>query len=175
MNRTKKIILSGLFLALCMILPFITGQIPQVGNMLSPMHIPVLLCGFICGPLWGGIIGFIAPALRFLIFGAPPIMPIGISMMFELATYGIVAGLLYKKNRGKKIAIYFNLILAMIGGRVIWGSVMQILSMQIGFDFTWEIYAMQAFVTALPGIIVHILLIPPIIILMEKRIQNYDG
>ncbi len=175
MNRTKKIILSGLFLALCMILPFMTGQIPQIGNMLSPMHIPVLLCGFICGPLWGGIIGFIAPALRFVIFGAPPIMPIGISMMFELATYGIVAGILYKKNREKKGAIYFSLIIAMIVGRVIWGSVMQILSMQIGFDFTWKIYVMQAFVTALPGIIVHILLIPPIIILMKKRIQNYDG
>jgi len=174
MNRTKKVIVSGICLALCMILPFLTGQIPQIGNMLSPMHIPVLLCGFICGPLWGAIIGLVAPALRFVLLGMPPIMPIGISMMFELATYGMVAGVIYSQKRRSKVYLFLGLIVAMIAGRIIWGSTMLLLARLVGFDFTWKLFFAEAFITALPGIILQILIIPPIISVSEKRIGIYD-
>ena len=82
-NSTRQIVLAAMFLALCMVLPFITGQIPAIGQALSPMHIPVLIAGFVCGPLWATVIGFIAPLLRFALFGMPPIMPTGIAMAFE--------------------------------------------------------------------------------------------
>lgn len=89
----RKIVYSALFLALAMVLPFLTGQIPEIGAALSPMHIPAILCGFICGWPWGLAVGFISPILRSLIFGMPPMMPKAIGMAFEIATYGAVSGL----------------------------------------------------------------------------------
>lgn len=173
-NKTRKIVISGVCLALCMLLPFLTGQIPQIGQMLAPMHIPVLLCGFLCGPLWGGIIGFIAPLLRFILFQAPPLVPTGIPMMFELAAYGTMAGILYKYSKKKNRNIFFALIGAMLIGRIIWGIAMVIFSLLNGWEFTLSMFLTQAFVTALPGILFHILIIPPIIMVVGKRMQSYD-
>ena len=97
MNKhVKKLIYSAVFLALCMVLPFLTGQIPQIGQALSPMHIPVLLCGFVCGWPWGLAVGFIAPLLRSLIFQMPPMWPGAVAMAFELAAYGFTSGILFK-------------------------------------------------------------------------------
>ena len=90
----RRLILAAMFLALAMVLPILTGQLQQTGNALCPMHILVLLCGFFCGPWYALAVGAIAPLLRFLLFGMPPLMPIGIAMCFELATYGFVSGLL---------------------------------------------------------------------------------
>ena len=93
-KQTKPLysmVLAALFLALAMVLPLLTGQIPQIGQALCPMHIPVLLCGFFCGPWYGLAVGAIAPLLRFLLFGMPPIMPTGVAMCFELAVYGLLA------------------------------------------------------------------------------------
>ncbi len=78
------------------VLPFLTGQIPEIGSMLSPMHIPVLICGIICGWKYGILVGAITPILRSVIFHMPPMYPTAISMAFELATYGFVSGLLFK-------------------------------------------------------------------------------
>ena len=71
-NRLRRLVYSALFLALALLLPFLTGQIPQIGSALNPMHIPVLLCGFVCGWPWGLAVGLIAPLLRHLLFGMPP-------------------------------------------------------------------------------------------------------
>ena len=101
-HKTKKLCFAGLSLALCLILPFFTGQIPEIGNMLSPMHIPVLLCGLICGPVYGALVGFIAPFLRYFLFNMPPLIPSapggpsGLSMAFEMAAYGFVSGVCIK-------------------------------------------------------------------------------
>ena len=88
----KKITLSAMFLAIGLVLPFLTGQIPEIGSMLLPMHIPVLLCGLICGWQYGGAVGLIVPLLRNLLFGMPP-MPGAVSMAFDLAAYGLIIGL----------------------------------------------------------------------------------
>ena len=97
MNKhIKKLVYSAVFLALCMVLPFLTGQIPEIGQALSPMHIPVLLCGFACGWPWGLAVGFIAPILRSLLFQMPAMWPNAVAMAFELATYGFCSGILFK-------------------------------------------------------------------------------
>ena len=95
-NRIVKITLSGMFLGLALVLPFLTGQIPEIGSMLCPMHIPVLLCGYLCGGTWGLIVGLMAPLLRSMIFGMPPMFPTAVCMAFELAIYGLSAGVLYR-------------------------------------------------------------------------------
>lgn len=169
-SKTKlyRMILAAMFLALALILPFLTGQIPEIGNALCPMHLPVLLCGFFCGPWYALTIGFAAPLLRFLIFGMPPLMPTGIAMCFELAGYGLAAGLLYQLLPKKKQYIYVSLIGSMIFGRIIWGTARAALYGVGKSEFGWSAFIAGAFLNAIPGIILQIVLIPILVIALEK-------
>ena len=168
-NRAiRRMVSAAVCLALCMVLPFLTGQIPQVGSALSPMHIPVLLAGFLCGPWWAMAVGAVAPLLRFALFGMPPIFPTGVAMCFELAAYGLVSGLLYARLPKKTVNIYVSLVAAMLAGRVVWGIVRVALSGVAGQPFTWAAFMAGAFANAVPGIIVHILLIPVIVMALRK-------
>ena len=168
--RIQKLVISAVCLALCMVLPFLTGQIPEIGSMLSPMHIPVLLCGFICGPAWAAVVGAIAPLLRFALFGMPPLFPTGVAMCVELATYGAVSGVLYHLLPRKPINIYVSLIAAMLAGRIVWGIVHVVLSGVTGSAFTWAAFMAGAFTQAIPGIILHIVLIPVIVLALQKAL-----
>ncbi|MBQ9993750.1 MAG: ECF transporter S component [Clostridia bacterium] len=167
-NNVKKLTFSALCLALCMVLPFLTGQIQQIGNALCPMHIPVLLCGFICGWQYGLVVGLIAPVLRFAIFSMPPLLPIGIAMSFELAAYGAFAGLLYKKFPRRAGFIYPALALSMLIGRLVWGCARYVISLFYGGEFTLPMFIAGGFTTAIPGIICHILLIPIIVLALRR-------
>ena len=164
-ENNRKLTLSGMFLAMALLMPFLTGQIPQVGSMLCPMHIPVILCGFFCGGLWGLLVGAVAPILRSFLFGMPPLFPAAFCMMFELAVYGLVAGVLYRALPKKKWAVYGALVCAMVLGRVVWGLVMHFC---IGGGFGMEAFLAGAVTTALPGIVLQLVLIPVIVIAMEK-------
>lgn len=164
----KKMILAGMFLALAFVLPFLTGQIPQIGNMLLPMHIPVLLCGFVCGWPYGLFVGFVVPILRSLIFAMPPMYPIALAMAFELAVYGMLTGLFYKLFPKKTLFIYLDLILAMIGGRAAWGIVMLFATGIGGNLLSFGDFIAAVFTTAVPGIIVQIVVIPVLIALLQK-------
>ena len=157
---TRKLVFAALLLALAMVLPFLTGQIPQIGQALCPMHIPVLLCGFVCGPIYAMAVGFIAPLLRFALFGMPPIFPTGVSMAFELLTYGLVAGLCYKHLPRRRINIYASLLIAMVAGRLVWGVVRFILTGLQPAKFGLAAFWAGAVAGSVPGIIVHIVLIP---------------
>ena len=166
--QVRKLTYAALFLALALVLPFLTGQIPEIGSRLCPMHIPVLLCGFLCGWPWGLAVGFIAPLLRSLLFGMQPLFPAAVAMAFELAVYGGVAGWLYLKLPRKNISLYIALLIAMIAGRVVWGVVRLILAGLSGKTFTWAMFIAGAFVDALPGIILQIALIPLLVIALER-------
>ncbi|MDE5892044.1 MAG: ECF transporter S component [Acetatifactor sp.] len=171
-KNVKNLCLSAVCLALCMVLPLLTGQIPQIGNALSPMHIPVLMCGLLCGWPYGLIIGFIAPLLRFLLFGMPPLMPTGLAMMFELAAYGAISGLLLRLFPSKLPFLYVSLIGAMLGGRIIWGIARFILGLAVGPAFTFSAFLSGAFISAIPGIICHILLVPPVVIGVRRALRD---
>lgn len=168
-NNVKTLVLAALFLALALVLPFLTGQIPEIGSMLCPMHIPALLCGFFCGWPWGLAVGFIAPLLRSVTFGMPPMFPVAICMAFELATYGAVSGALYAKLPRKNASVYISLLTAMVAGRLVWGAARFVCA---GLDvsaFGLSAFWAGAVVTAVPGIIVQILLIPVLVMALEKR------
>lgn len=165
---TKNIVFSGVFLALGLILPFFTAQIPSIGRQLLPMHIPVLICGFVLGWPYGLIVGFIVPLLRSMLFTMPPMYPTAVAMAFELAVYGLMSGLLYKLLPKKNIFIYITLILSMICGRIVWGVVSLLLYTFGGNAFTWSIFMSGAFINAIPGIIIQIVFIPPIILALKK-------
>lgn len=163
----KKLVLAALCLALCLVLPFLTGQIPQIGTMLAPMHIPVLLCGFLCGWPYALVVGLIAPLLRHVLFGMPPIMT-ALVMTFELAAYGAFSGIFYKLLPKKNAYLYVALILAMLAGRVVYGVASLIILGISGSAFTFQAFLTGAFLTAWPGILCHIILIPLIVIALKK-------
>lgn len=167
MQRTdlKNLVLGAMFLALCLVLPLFTGQIPTVGSMLLPMHLPVLLCGFVCGWPYGLAVGAIAPLLRSVTFGMPPMMPTAVAMAFELAAYGFLCGLLYKALPKRIAFVYVSLLLSMVGGRIIWGFVMYLIT---GSALTFEVFLSAAIINAVPGIILQIVLIPLIVIALNR-------
>lgn len=168
-TNVKKLILAALFLAMALVLPFLTGQIPEVGSMLCPMHIPALLCGFFCGWPWGLMVGFVAPVLRSVTFGMPPMFPVAICMAFELATYGAVSGALYQKLPKKKSSIYVALLVAMVVGRLVWGAAQFVCLGLTGSSFTMSAFWAGAVASAIPGIIVQIILIPILVMALEKH------
>lgn len=168
MNSVKKIILTGLFITLTLIMPFFTAQIPSIGSMLLPMHIPVLLAGFVCGGKIGLIVGFVSPLLRSMLFTMPPLFPTATAMAFELAAYGFITGFLYNKLGRTKVSMYCSLISAMLLGRVVWGIVMYCCLAINGGSFGFEAFMAGAFLNAGIGILVQLILIPSLVLLLEK-------
>ncbi|MBQ9699507.1 MAG: ECF transporter S component [Lachnospiraceae bacterium] len=169
----KRLGLSALFIAMGIVLPFFTGQIPRVGNMMLPMHIPVFICGFLCGWKYGLIVGFTLPLLRSVIFGMPVLYPAAIAMSMELATYGLVCGLLYVLSKKKSImSIYVSLIVAMVLGRVVWGISEVILLGIKGNTFSYQMFIGGAFLNAIPGIVLQLVLIP-IVVKKVRGIWKY--
>lgn len=167
-TNLKKLIYAAICLALCMVLPLLTGQIPQIGKQLSPMHIPVFLCGFLCGWPWGLAVGAIAPILRSVLFGMPALYPDAVVMLFELATYGAVTGLLYRILPRKPWSVYVALVCAMLIGRLVWGAAKWLLLGLSGTPFTLQMFLAGAFVNAIPGIILHLVLVPVIVLALNK-------
>ena len=179
MKMKKKSIIDlvycGVFIALGILLPFITFQNQKLGQILCLMHIPVLLCGFLCGWPWGLAVGFIAPLLRSVTFGMPPLFPTATAMAFELAAYGALAGILYAKLPQKPLYTYVALLLAMLGGRVVWGLVMFALTGISDTTFSFSVFVTDAFAKAIPGIVLHIVLIPAIVLALRKARLTLNG
>ena len=171
-----KIAYSALFLAIALVLPFFTGQIREIGNMLLPMHIPVLLCGFICGWQCGLAVGFCAPLLRSVLFGMPLLYPNAISMAFELAAYGLICALIYGSFKRKNIiTAYISLIVAMLGGRIVWGIVQTVILGLSGKSFFFTMFISSAFVNAVPGIILQLAVIPALVLIISKLVLKEEN
>lgn len=169
MNNVKKLAVTAMLFAVGMVLPFFIGQIPAIGKMLLPMHIPVLLCGFIVGWQYGALIGFLLPIVRGLVFGMPPLYPNAVAMAFEMAAYGFVSGYLYSHARWQCTKmLYISLVTAMLAGRLVWAFAEVILLGIGGNTFTWEMFATGAFLNAIPGIIVQLVLIPLIMVALRR-------
>lgn len=165
-----------MFLALGLVLPFLTGQVPEIGNMLLPMHIPVMLCGLICGAQYGATVGFITPLLRSLLFARPVMFPSAVAMAFELAAYGLVIGLIFAILKKKSIfTLYISLVSSMLAGRAVWGAVMSLLLMN-GKGFTLAAFVSGAFATAVPGIVLQLVIIPAVMIILDRaHLVSFGG
>ncbi|MBQ3029342.1 MAG: DUF1893 domain-containing protein [Lachnospiraceae bacterium] len=169
-TKNEKIAVTGMLLALGILLPFATSHgfgIP--GTVLLPMHIPVLLCGFVCGPVYGGVCGLVLPVLNSFLTGMPTMYPMMPIMAGELLTYGVVSGLLYGKTKLKKVkfGIYPALLGAMVSGRVVYGLIFQLLLLVSGQLKALTVGA--AVITGVPGILIQFLLLPPVILALRYR------
>ena len=168
LSPVRALVLSAMFLALALVLPFFTGQIPQVGGMLLPMHLPVFLCGLICGWQYGLAVGFVAPLLRLALFSMPPLLT-AVAMAFELAAYGGIAGLLYSRARWQCVlSLYRCLLAAMVGGRLVWAAARVVMTGVAGEPFTWQIFLAGALFNAVPGIILQLVFIPAVMVALDR-------
>jgi hypothetical protein len=166
-----------MFLAIGLVLPIVTMHIPEIGTALSPMHIPVLFCGLICGWKYGAAVGFILPLMRSLIFAMPPLMPDAVTMAFEIAVYGLVIGLLYAKLPKNIGCLYASLIAAMIAGRIMWGCVSLALTLFYlpAQPITFMYVITRTVIMGIPGIVLQIILIPSVMVLLTKTGLVGDG
>lgn len=167
-TNVKKLTYSALLLAMAYVLPFLTANIPEIGSMLCPMHIPVLLCGFVCGPWWGLTVGAAAPLLRSLTIHMPPLYPAAAAMAFELAVYGLVTGILYRVFPKKVQYTYLSLVISMIAGRLVWGAARLVMAGISNSEFGLAAFWSGAVTTAIPGIVLQIVLIPVLVYALEK-------
>lgn len=181
-NSLRNLLITAVLMALGFVLPFLTGQIPSVGKMLSPMHIPVLICGLCCGWQWGLLLGAVLPLARSVLFGMPsPIIPNALAMAFEMAAYGALTGVLYGlllrgARKGHGPALYGALVAAMVGGRLVHGVAMAVCMGFSGGSYTFQAFLTADFVNAWPGIILHLLLVPPVVLALERaRLSVHPG
>ncbi|MBQ3490006.1 MAG: ECF transporter S component [Clostridia bacterium] len=168
-DQLKKLTVSAMMLALALLLPFLTGQLQAIGQMLTPMHVPILLCGLLCGPIYGFSVGIVAAPLRFILFGMPQ-MPNVLYMTTELAVYGLLSGLFYQILPKRKLSLYISLILSMIGGRIAYALIFIAINLSNAKSLeslTMPIISATV-LTAWPGMILQILLIPTLLIVLEK-------
>lgn len=167
MKQVKYLVTTALCIALGVALPIALHAVPNAGSILLPMHIPVLLCGLICGPIYGLASGILTPLLSSLITSMPP-MAILPSMICELAVYGLIAGILIRviKTKSNLANLYISLVGAMLIGRVVYGA-LNALIFQAG-EYSLQIWLTGAFVTALPGIIIQLLILPVLVFALQK-------
>ena len=164
-NQIMRLSLTAMLLAIGFVLPFLTGQIPEIGSMLLPLHLPALICGFVCGWGWGLAVGFVLPLLRSMLFGMPPMIPTALCMAFELAAYGAAAGVLYEMKK----QIYFALVGAMLAGRIVWGVASWLVyRLLMGSTFAVAAFWAGGFVNAWPGIVLQLVLVPLIVAALKK-------
>ena len=145
-------------------------QIKEIGDSLLPMHLPILLCGLLCGGGWGLTAGLLTPFLRSLCFGMPPLYPNAVWMAAELGAYGLVIGLIGSAFKGKLTLprIYLALLPAMLSGRVVWGLVKGALLGLSDKPFTFEMFLAGGFLDAVPGIVLQLILIPVIALTVQR-------
>lgn len=173
-----SLVLSAMLLALGLVLPLLTGQLQTIGQLISPLHIPVLICGLCCGWKWGLGVGIILPILRAFTFGMPPFPNTALPMAFELGAYGLLTGLLYPlflrlfQKKSHLPAMLTALVLAMIGGRLVGGAAKALL-LSFGLIGTRDPYTFAAFFASYftgtaVGAVIHIVLIPAVVTALEK-------
>ena len=164
-----NLVLAAMLFALGLVLPFVTAQIPDLGNMLLPMHLPILLCGFICGWKYGLLCGATLPIVRSLMLGMPPLFPQAVTMAFELAAYGFFTGFFFLLSKKKGLAsVYISLISAMLIGRIIKGIANAIAYGMLSKSYSFMMFISGAFLEAIPGIIIQLLLIPAVLVALKK-------
>ncbi len=173
-QNLQKLVLSSLFLSMGMVLPFLTMQIKEIGDSLLPMHLPVMLCGVLCGWQYGSVIGILLPFLRSVCFGMPPLYPNAVWMSAELLTYGLVIGLLYKKLPKNLLCLYLSLIISQLSGRIVWAIAKTILMGVSGKAFTLAMFISGGFIDAIPGIILQLLLIPTVITVFKHTKHKFN-
>lgn len=175
MNRKSglySLLVTAILLAVGIVLPFLTGNVQVLGQAISPLHIPVLICGLTCGWYWGMGLGIVLPLLRSVLFGMPPLVPVAIPMAFEMAAYGALCGLLYpmlsKKMSKTCWAMLIAMVIAMLAGRLVGGAAKAVVMGIQGNAYTFPAFVTAYFVNTAVGAVIHLIVVPLVVTALEK-------
>ncbi|WP_455538012.1 ECF transporter S component [Terrisporobacter sp.] len=163
--KTKKLVLSGFFIACGIVLPMVFHMFSMGGSVFLPMHIPVLIAGYFLGPMYGAAVGVITPIISGLLTGMPPLVPTMPIMAFELCGYGLFTGLIFEKTN----KIYLSLISAMVAGRLLAILGAFVVSLTLAPNVNPIAYIVSALSTAIPGMTIQLIFIPMLIKLLFKN------
>ncbi len=177
-KKTYSLVITAMLLAVGLVLPFITGNIQAIAKIISPLHIPVLICGLCCGWKWGLGLGIVLPLLRGLLFGIPVFPTSALPMAFELGAYGLLTGLFYPlllkvfKSKNHLPAMLCALIISMVLGRFVGGAA-KALFISVGVigsssPYTFSTFFASYFVSTAVGALIHIVLVPAVVLALEK-------
>jgi len=167
MSTVKKSIITAVCIALCYVLPLLFHGIQGAGQIFCPMHIPVFLCGLVCGWQFGLLCGLAGPALSSALCGMPPVSILP-SMMIELAVYGLIAGIMMRCVRTRHVYadLYISLIVAIVAGRVVNGLVNALIFARGSYSMaTW---VAGSVVKSWPGTVIQLVFIPSIVFALMK-------
>lgn len=168
-----KMVVTALLLAVGLVLPLLLGQVEVLGQAISPLHIPVLLCGLTCGWGWAAVLGAVLPILRSLIFTMPP-MPVAIPMAFEMAAYGALTGLMYPlmrrllKKNSHLPAMLVSMLIAMVLGRFVGGAAKACVMGFQGNGYTLQAFIAAYFTGTAVGAVIHLIVVPAVALALEK-------
>lgn len=168
-----RMVTTAVLLAIGMVLPFLTGQMQAFGKLISPLHIPVFICGLTCGPVWGAALGLVLPILRSVVFGMPRLMPTAVTMMGEMAMYGLITGLMDPilcrvLKRHRLWAMLLSLVIAMLAGRAAGGVVNAAILSAQGSGYSFAMFVASYFSSTLVGAAIHLVVVPVVVLALEK-------
>lgn len=165
MTTVKRLVTTAICAAMCVVLPIAFHAIPNAGSVILPMHIPVLLCGLVCGWPYGLVCGLLGPFLSSFT-GMPP-MAVLPGMMVECGVYGMVTGLGMKYIRtGKPMAdLYISMLSAMVLGRVVAGLAKALIFAPGTPAFAW---VTTSLVMGIPGIVIQLIVMPLLIAALTR-------
>lgn len=169
MNKTRELVLSGLLLATGILLPMVFHMFGLIGPVVLPMHIPVLIGGFLLSPTLALYLGVLTPIISGLLTGMPVMFPMSIIMAFELGTYGLVASLATRKLKLSSIP---SLIISMIAGRISAGLTVTLLVQLFGVKMNPIMYIKGAIITGMPGLIIQLIIIPSLIYAINAYLKK---
>lgn len=169
-SKTYTLTVTAVLIAVGLVLPFVTGQIPAIAKIISPMHIPAYICGLTCGVIPGIAMGVITPLLRCVLFGMPA-LPSAIPMCFELSVYAAICGFAYPRLRavGSHLwAMLGAMAAAMVLGRIVGGAAKALVMGVTGNGYSFGIFFTAYFVNSAPGALIHLVLVPAVVAALEK-------
>lgn len=162
---TRDLVLTGLLLALGLVFPMIFHLFGGTGPVFLPMHIPVLIGGFVLPSYLALLLGMITPLVSGTLTGMPVLFPMGVIMIFELGTYGLAASIATRKLKLSSIP---SLIIAMIAGRIVAGIVVFVLASNFGVQLKALTFVKGGIITGLPGIVIQLIFIPSLMYALNK-------
>ena len=168
MSASKRTTLCAVCIALCYVLPIAFHSV-GLGSILSPMHVPVLLCGLVCGSGAGFLCGLVGPVLSSLLSGMPPMLML-VRMIPELCVYGLVAGLVMKRLHTGSNAkdVYISMVAAMIAGRIVGGIATAVFFIVTSGVYSVALWFTSYFVESIPAIAAHLVLVPVLVFSLQK-------
>ena len=188
---------TALLLALGVVLPIVFHAFPLGGRIFLPMHLPTFVAGLVLGPVAGLVVGAGSPIVSGLLTGRPTVFYM-VPMVFELTTYGLVAGLLRPRfaallgrpgraegtlptgpgesghvdrpgpTASPLAAVSLALVCSMLAGRVVWVGAVVWLAPVIGLTARTIAMALGAIGAGWIGMVIQLALIPAIVRAIER-------